>query len=135
MEWITPKTNWKPSDYINYEDVNRIVNNLAFLKRFSYSLFVVPYEKMTYKATDYTDIPYADELNAIENNLESLNINTYSLQIGTKQTFEQNGIGWNYIELNRIESAMIRLYDKIKQGRIPLTMMEFTFGKQGGFRA
>ncbi len=31
-EWIEPKTDWRPTDYINNVDHNRITNNLTFLK-------------------------------------------------------------------------------------------------------
>lgn len=132
IEWITPKTNWSANDFIEYTDINRIVNNLEFLKRYAYSLFKIPYEPMTYK--EEMQIPYADEINAIENNLESLNMNGYKLAIGNKQTFSENKMTMNYVELNRIESATLKLYERIKLGRQSLHMMKFTLGTQKGFR-
>lgn len=38
-EWLTPKTDWKESDYFNIEDYNRIKNNIAYLKVFTDKLF------------------------------------------------------------------------------------------------
>lgn len=32
MSWITPKTNWVKTDYINYTDYNRWKNNVEFIK-------------------------------------------------------------------------------------------------------
>ena len=132
-EWITPKTNWTSTDFINIADVNRIVNNLLFLKRFSYSIFNIAYKTMP-NPTSVTQYPFADELNSIEDNLETLNIKKYVLPIGTKQTFSDNGLGWNYVELNRIESAQLRLYERIEIDRQSINTMKFTLGKQRGFR-
>lgn len=133
VEWIEPKTDWVSSDYINYSDVNRIVNNLKFLHRFSHGFLRINYQKMP-EIKDYTEYPYADELNAIEDNLDNLNLVSYNFNIGYKQTFKANGVGWNYAELNRIEQAELRLYERMKYDRIPLNMMKFTLGKQRGFR-
>lgn len=132
-EWITPKTNWKATDFINYADYNRIVNNVAFLRRWIYSQYKIDYENMTY-SSGYTDYPYADMLNAIENNLDRLNNGSFRLNIGSKTAFVDNGKGLDYNELNRLESAILALYNRITVGREALQMMTFTFGVQKGFR-
>ena len=81
-----------------------------------------------------TAIPYADMLNALEDNLESLNNGSFRLKIGSKIEFIDNGKGIDYNELNRLESAILDLYKRISIGRESLATMEFTFGKQKGFR-
>ena len=32
MSWITPKTNWQPTEYVNVGDMNRIEGNIRFLR-------------------------------------------------------------------------------------------------------
>ena len=133
MEWITPKTDWQMTDKINLSDYYRWRNNLLFLKRYCYSIFHINYDSMANNkvAGSY---PYADEINAIENNLDKLNKGKYNLSIGSKKTYSENKGSFNYMEINRIETAMLELYVRIGIDRKPLDMMQFTLGKQKGFR-
>lgn len=111
MAWTTPKTNWKATDYFNYSDYNRIVGNLNYLKIMADELFMeVDYESMATGKT-YESYFYASEMNAIENNLESLNLASYNLDIGIKTTYKINGSTPLYSEFNRIESACLRFYN------------------------
>lgn len=114
MAWTTPKTDWNELDFFNYADNNRIVGNLDYLHELAITLFP-PFEKevMTYE-NSYAAIPYARKFMAIENNLETINNETYNLNIGQKATFTINGSTPLYVELNRIESACQRLYVQMK---------------------
>ena len=77
-EWITPKTNWEPSDKFNFTDYNRIRNNLIYLKERANRL-IRPFEiedmgeDITYYLA-YWDVQF---FNAIEKNLDIISENAY----------------------------------------------------------
>lgn len=111
MAWTTPKTNWVATDYFNYSDYNRIVGNIIHLKSMFQQLFPgFTMETMESTKTEESMI-YASEINAIENNLEKLNLRSYRLNIGSKKTYKVNGATTTYDEFNRIESACLSLFN------------------------
>ena len=114
MAWQTPKTNWKISDYFNYSDYNRIVGNLDFLKN-EISDLIDSVDGYTQLETnkDYNSIFYSEEMNAIENNLEALNLTSYNLDIGEKASYTINGSTPLFSEFNRIESACLNLKARV----------------------
>ena len=95
--WTEPKTNWTDTDYFNYTDYNRIKNNIEHLRSLSLDL--------------YLDFPYADEFNVMENNLESMKNNTFGFYFTDKKQWYDNQPTPNYEDLNRIESACLKMYD------------------------
>ena len=129
MAWIEPKTNWESTDYFNIVDYNRIVGNLTYLKSFSeklfrsYDLFGMEQEK-TYSSMIY----------AIENNLETVNINTYNFDIGDTKEFYPNKTTPLWSEFNRIESAMLLLHNTMLAHKNALPRLAFTLGSQKGIR-
>ena len=140
MAWETPKTDWYGEeiegvyvgDRFNAVDYNRIKNNLIFLR----DLAVTVYESFNIEtvSNDKTtaDFFYADEINAMERNLDTINNNTLKRNYGTRVTFSANGNTPVYTELNRLESAILDLYDRLSnqsEGRRTLT---FNFGMKGG---
>ena len=127
--WIPPKTDWQNTDYINFEDVNRIMNNLEYLhERAKQHFDVQDITSMTHK-TDYTDMFYASEMNKIENNLDIINL-LCALDIGTKTLYEANGHTPDYVELNRIENAELMIYQWL--GVHPERCFTWNFGRLGG---
>lgn len=113
MAWITPKTNWLPTDYFNASDYNRIVGNILHLKSLVDEIFPdFDIGEMETTKT-YASMFYANEMNAIEDNLELINLYTYELGIGDKQTYRSNNATPLFSEFNRIESATLRLYNRI----------------------
>ena len=140
MAWKTPKTDWYGKviegvyvgDRFNAVDYNRIKNNLIYLR----DLAITVYESFNIEtvSNDKTtaDFFYADEINAMERNLDTINNNTLKRNYGTRVTFSANGNTPVYTELNRIESAILDLYDRLSnqsEGRRTLT---FNFGMKGG---
>lgn len=112
-ELITPKTDWKATDHLTYVDWNRIVNNLYFLKELGINRYSdLVNVQLTSAMTDKKEWGwlFAEDLNAVENDLENINQVSAKLDIGTKQTFVAYGKAITYIELNRIESATLELY-------------------------
>ena len=131
MSWITPKTDWKIefdgsgeylADFFNVDDYNRIKNNLLYLRDLAEELFktmppiVVGADKhLPISASpDFdNDNIFADEINAIEDGLDSIEKEIDLFDHGHKQTFYDNGRFIGYEELNRIESAQLELYNFI----------------------
>lgn len=136
MAWTTPKTDWTDSTFINYQDINRILGNLRYLRELASHLYIsrIPDIGVADKSGYGVDL-YADEVNAIENNLTALNNGTLIYDIGTQQTFQDNGAWIDSTELNRIESAMLRLYNEMTvQHENSLDRLAFTLGGERKFK-
>lgn len=137
MAWTGVKTNWLPTDYFNVVDYNRVVGNLEYLRGLASELF----EEIT-----FTDVPSTktvndkilpSEMTAIENNLYLLNTKTYQLskyEIGEKKRYKGNGKTHNYEDMNRIEDAIIRLYNIMTAHKASLPRLAITLGGQKGFK-
>ena len=134
MAWMEPKTNWKSTDYFNAEDYNRIIGNLAYLKGYACAL-VKKFELVDMGAEKtYSDFIYAREINAIEDNLETINLKTYVMNIGEKVVYRDNGNTPLYSEFNRMENAMLRLYEEMQVQKANLPRLAFILGGQKGIR-
>lgn len=115
MGWITPKTNWSKSDFFNLSDYNRIKNNLVYLKELAESIYAsFDSPNLGADISDYEHIWTPTEFNNIETALEKIfNASSLAITIGSKTTFAYNGLFIQYGELNRIESAMLNMYDRM----------------------
>lgn len=134
MAWIEPKTNWESTDYFNIVDYNRIVGNLLYLKDLSLELFKDFATEDMADNKDYSSMIYAREINAIENNLEAVNINTYNFDIGDTKEFYPNKTTPLWSEFNRIESAMLLLHNTMLSHKNALPRLAFTLGGQKGLK-
>jgi hypothetical protein len=110
--WITPKTDWTSSDYFNIEDYSRIVGNIQYLRDFISTLFSDITLESVESEKQYDSMIYAEEINAIERNLEKINV--YDFDIGETKVYYVNEHTPNFEEFNRIESATLKLYTTIK---------------------
>ena len=140
MAWQTPKTDWYGEviegvyvgDRFNAVDYNRIKNNLIYLR----DLAITVYESFNIEtvSNDKTtaDFFYADEINAMERNLDTINNNTLIRNYGTRDTFSANGNTPVYTELNRLESAILDLYDRLSNQSEGRRMFTWNFGMKGG---
>ncbi len=139
MGWRTPKTDWNvrmdeqgryAGDYFGIDDYNRIKNNIQFI----HNLSVKMYEdfEITDMGTDkgYADYPYADEINIIENNLETMAENTFRKNYGMKQIYADNGKFIGHEELNRIESVLLDMYNRLMGQYNGRRMLTFMFGSR-----
>lgn len=139
--WIEPKTDWYGfsdgngtyfGDRFNVEDYNRIKNNLNYL----HTIAIVMYPDFSIsdmgEDKQKNDYPYADEINAIESNLEIISKNTLARNYGETQVFMPQGNTFDYEELNRIESATLDLYNKLINQFRGRRMLQFQFGTNGG---
>lgn len=137
MEWIKPKTDWSISydvdgnytgDYFNIVDYNRIKNNMAYLHMMASKLY------SDFKILDqgedktYSDYLYADEINTLEENFQTINEKSINKNYGESPSYTTNGIIMDYIELNRLEGAMLDLYQNIKNAYYGRRMFTWNFG-------
>lgn len=149
MAWTTPKTNWKTEynniniylgDFFNVEDYNRIKNNLQYIDDRARELFYnVPV--ITLGADKHLPIPgspnfnndniFADEINAIENGLQGIQDAIALYDYGTAKLFYENGAFIDYVELNRLESAMLDLHEHIESSIAGKLRLEFRLGQRG----
>lgn len=141
MAWITPKTNWNGGtaadgtyigDRFNAVDFNRIKNNLDYLRELAIKL----YDEFAINAlgSDRTpaDYFYADEINQLEENLTIINNNTLKRHYGTAPTYTNNGRTMDFTELNRLESAILDLYDRLTNQSEGRRMFQWNFGIKEG---
>lgn len=135
MAWETPKTDWHGSsdsegvytgDRFNAVDFNRIKNNLDYLRELAIKL----YDEFSIVSlgADRTPVDYfyADEINQLEENLNTVNANSLRRSYGTAPTYVDNGNTMDFVELNRLEGAILDLYNKLcnqHDGRRKLTFM------------
>lgn len=142
MAWETPKTNWQGyvdnngnyiGDRFNASDFNRIKNNLEYLKELAIKL----YDSFSIVSLGADKTPadyfYADEINALEENLNTINKNTLNMSYGTSPVYNDNGNTMDFIELNRLESAILDLYDKLTNKSNGRRMFTWNFGMKGDF--
>ena len=139
--WQTPKTDWagatSPSgeyvgDRFNVADFNRIKNNLDYLRELAvklYDEFSIPSLGDDRTPKDYF---YADEINQLEANLTTINAKTLKRPYGTAPTYVANGNTMDFAELNRLESAILDLYDRLSNESEGRRMFTWNFGMKGG---
>lgn len=132
-DWTTPKTDWTEDSFINAVDYNRISENLLFLRDLASELFASPQFKTMDEKTVY-ELIYADEMNAIEDNLTALNLGTWGYDIGEQETYVDNGSMPISFELNRIESAMLRIKTELDYQIATLPILSFVLGNMRGIQ-
>lgn len=140
MAWTTPKTDWYgetisgvyTGDRFNASDFNRIKNNLSYLR----DLAVKLYDEFSIDSIGEDKTPadffYAEEINKMERNLDTINDNTLKQSYGTSPSYSDNGKTMDYTELNRLEKAILDLYDKLTNQYEGRRMFKWNFGI-GGF--
>lgn len=139
--WQTPKTNWNGSvnangqyigDRFNADDFNRIKNNLEHLRGMAVKL----YEAFTIVSlgTDRTPVDYfyADEINQLEENLNTINVNTLKRSYGKAPVYIENGNTMTFADLNRLEGAILDLFDRLTNETEGRRMFTWNFGMKGG---
>lgn len=136
MAWITPKTNWVATDYFNPEDYNRITGNIQYIKQKAIELWGNFQTPALSPDKNYASMIYASEMNNIENAVVNINANTYDFNLGESKTYaaNNNSATLNYTDLNRIESAILRLKKTLDAQLECIPRLEFTLGTYGNFQ-
>lgn len=142
MTWIEPKTDWLAiedadgnytGDFFNIEDYNRIKNNIAELRIMAIELY--PDFSIGDMGIDkaYSDYPFADEINTLTSNLETIKSKTYNYDIGTRVLYYDNSPFIGYTDLNRIETACLKLYKTITAQTVSRRRLAFYLGRKERF--
>ncbi|MBR2493284.1 MAG: hypothetical protein IKB64_07500 [Paludibacteraceae bacterium] len=131
--WQTPKTDWVATDPISVTDYNRIIGNLNELQTLCQRMYELTATDLGNTQTD-SDYPYEDMLNAIETALANVNSASYDFDIGTGVVFVANGSYFDFTELNRIESASLRLYNWLSAQFENIPKLSFTLGLYRGLQ-
>ena len=141
MAWQTPKTDWNGTtdsegnytgDRFNASDFNRIKNNLEYLQDLAsrlYSEFSIVSLGEDRTPKDYF---YADEINQLEENLKTVNNSSLKRDYGNPPTYVDNGNVMDFRELNRLEGAILDLYDSLTNEFEGRRMFTWNFGLRGG---
>lgn len=133
--WQEPKTDWTVNDYFNYTDYNRIKNNIAYLREQALKLYInFPFTEMSSDKEGYSDFPYAEEFNAMEDNLESLKNNTYAFYDGEHKNWYANNRTPTFEDFNRLESACLKLYNGFSRQEAMKHRLSFRLGQMSCIR-
>ena len=135
MSWSEPKTNWQSDDYINIEDFNRIRNNIDYLKEEANKLYMeFGFTETLESEKTYSDYPYSEVWNNLENALQDIVDNSYILDVGDKKIFSAYESYIDYNELNRLESACLQYYNLFERQHLTKETLSFTLGNYGGIK-
>lgn len=139
--WETPKTDWYGEvdangnyvgDRFNATDFNRIKNNLKHLQ----SMAIQMYDEFSLVDLGYNRIPgdyfYADEINSLEENLVIINNHTMQRDYGAVPVYKDNGNTMDFTELNRLESAILDLYERLNHQSEGRRMFTWNLGMKEG---
>lgn len=127
--WQTPKTNWLSTDKINIDDFNRIKNNMQYLIDLGQELYG-SFDTVRLAADQtYTGIPYASMWNAIERDIDLVYENTFKFN-GKEDTvtWYPNNRYIDHVNLNRIESTQLEMYQYLYGIKSGLRRLAFTLG-------
>ena len=126
--WRPPKTDWAYTDFINYTDYNRILENVEYIISLADQVKEDTYPTLGQTKAGYLDYPYASEWNAIELCLKKLATNAGI--VFENQTFMDNGFTPDANELNSIESMELSLKE-IYEAAIPMKYrLAFRLGRK-----
>lgn len=140
--WLEPKTDWYgrvndsgeyEGDRFNKDDYNRIKNNLIYLRDIAIEVWEEFDIKYVSEDKNYSDYFYADEINRLEDNLETISSKTIQKDYGQAPIYSDNSPTMDFNELNRLESAILDLYDRINNAYEGRRMFTWNFGMKGDF--
>ena len=126
--WQEPKTDWTSEDFFNVEDYNRIRGNIEVIRVLVKELYVSFHLDDISEEKTYRDYIYADEINAIEQNLEAICKNAYPFDIGERKVYYPNQPATDWKEYNRIESACLVIYKNLMGQKAGKTRLAITLG-------
>ena len=107
--WLAPKIDWSPEDFYNFDDLNRVENNIEVIAE-----LIGHYDKTpnvtTVKNRVMNHIEFADSLNRIESNQNALRKHYTPVGwIKNKLDWESND-SFNFEDAARLESNLALLY-------------------------
>lgn len=131
--WTEPKTDWQPDDRFSYTDYNRIKNNIAYLKGMAEGLYLpIEFRDMGEDKSGYLENIYADEVSALESNLESLRESTFLFDDSEEKQWYANQTAFNYEDANRIENACLNFHNGFTVQKSNRRRLAFRLGTRAG---
>lgn len=139
--WQTPKTDWHgerdkqgvyTGDRFNAKDFNRIHQNIQYLKEFAEKLYSDVPSIPTIRTVQVGDFVYADEINQIEDNFKRIAQFTFNRNYGDCPVYHDNDSFIDFRELNRLESAILDVYDRLNNQYNGRRTFTWAFGTKGG---
>lgn len=140
-DWQTPKTDWHgerdkqgvyTGDRFNAKDFNRIHQNIQYLKEFAEKLYSDVPSIPTIRTVQVGDFVYADEINQIEDNFKRIAKFTFNRNYGSCPVYHDNDSFIDFRELNRLESAILDMYDRLTNQYNGRRTFTWAFGTKGG---
>lgn len=128
--WENPKTNWVADDYFNAADYNRIVNNINTAFDFSVSMYGSYEVSNMMVNADYTSIPYADDWNAITENIKAINEHTYNFDLPQSNIYVENASSPNYEQFNKWESSIEMLMHSLRDEAKAIPRLSIVCGRK-----
>ena len=139
--WKKPKTNWHgetdpngkyTGDRFNASDFNRIKNNIQHLRDIAIILYNT--FDITSLGRDRTPVDYfyADEINQLWKNLNTINEKTFKINYTDIPLYEDEKRTMHYRELNKLEEAIMELYNLLKNQYYSRRKFKWSFGTCGG---
>lgn len=139
--WQTPKTDWYgerdkqgvyTGDRFNAKDFNRIHQNIQYLKEFAEKLYSDVPSIPTIRTVRVGDFVYADEINQIEENFKRIANFTFNRNYGEYPVYHDNDSFIDFRELNRLEGAILDMYDRLTNQYNGRRTFTWAFGTKGG---
>lgn len=139
--WQTPKTDWHgerdkqgvyTGDRFNATDFNRIHQNIQYLKEFAEKLYSDVPSIPLIRTAQVGDFVYADEINQIEENFKKIAKFTFNRNYGSCPVYHDNDSFVDFRELNRLESAILDVYDRLNNQYNGRRTFTWAFGTKGG---
>jgi hypothetical protein len=128
-DWTTPKTNWTTNDYFNLDpDYNRIKGNIQYIKDFSGQMYA-DFPLLAMGDFSIDGYPFDTFLNNIVDNVTRLESNLFKPPDDQDMNrYVGGGNGWDYTQLNIIESNLLRLHDAMIGQWNCIPRIAFTMG-------
>lgn len=133
--WITPKTDWDITTYINTDDYNRIKGNISYLYELSVKLSSSFSIENMGSDRVYSQFPYASDWNTLEANIKTIskmfsNIINEELLVDYGYQYVDNGRYVTYTQLNAIETYCLELYEILENSYKNLRRLPVVLGRR-----
>ena len=134
MSWTTPKTDWTETTRWDKTDLNRIVDNLIYLRDYCGKLFRPPKYVDMRTNLAYEDDLYARDFNAISENLRALNTATFNYTLSQLPTFYPNQHLPTYTYFNEVETLISNIKSELDKNVAIMPKYPITLGIMRGVK-
>ncbi|SDM17254.1 hypothetical protein SAMN05443253_102160 [Bacillus sp. OK048] len=106
------KTDWAPTDYYNFSDLNRLESNIEAVRSYIVTTLGIPIPTITVKKSrTLTSTDYLSDLTRIESNIETIRLNYKTPPTYRGTMFWNKGQPFSYREANRLEINTKLIWD------------------------